>query len=84
MTSTRTASCLFCGRTAPLRSVTAAVQLDCPECGPYEVTVGVIAALRMDAQAKAAVREEVRRQLDSGVERPHINVDVLSSLKGSG
>jgi hypothetical protein len=66
-----------------LRSVTAAVQLDCPECGPYEVTVGAIASLRTDAQAKAMVREEVRRQLDSGIERPHINVDILESLKGS-
>ena len=40
------------------------------------------AVFRVDAQTKAAVREEVRRQLDSGVERPHINVEVLASLKG--
>ena len=82
MSSTRTAACLFCGRTAPLRSITAVVQLDCPACGPYEVTVGAVGQLRVDAHAKAAVLAEVRRQLDSGVERPHIDLEILRALKG--
>lgn len=78
----RTASCLFCERTAPLRSVTAAVQLDCPACGPYEVTVGAIGELRADSRTKAAVRAEIHRQLDNGVERPHIDLEVLKALRG--
>ena len=82
MSSARTASCLLCGRTAALKSVTASVQLDCPDCGLYEVTVGAIAQLRLDARMKAAVRAEIRRQLDSGVERPQINVELLQALKG--
>jgi hypothetical protein len=77
----RTANCIFCGRTSPLKSVTAAVQLDCAECGPYEVTVGVIGLLRDDPAAKAAVRAEIRHQLDSGVERPHVNIELVKALK---
>jgi hypothetical protein len=77
-----TAKCLFCSRTAPLRSITAAVQLDCPACGPYEVTVGAIVQLRTDAHAKAEARAEIRRQLDSGVERPLINIETIKALKG--
>ena len=82
MSTPRTASCVLCGRTASLRSITAAVQLDCEDCGPYEMTVGVIGALRLDAAMKAAVRAEVKRQLDSGVERPAVNIEVLKALKG--
>lgn len=82
MSTTRTTACPFCGRAASLRSVTASVQLDCSECGPYELTTGVIGRLRGDANAKAAVRAEIRRQLDSGVERPSINVEILQALKG--
>jgi hypothetical protein len=81
MSSTRTASCPFCGRTASLRSITASVHLDCPDCGPYEVTVGAISHLRVDAHTKAIVREEIRRQLDSGVERPQITLEVINALK---
>jgi hypothetical protein len=82
VSSTRTAACLFCGRTAPLRSITAAVQLDCSDCGSYEVTVGAIGQLRADAHAKAAVIAEIRHQLDTGVERPHIDLEVIKALKG--
>lgn len=58
------------------------MQLDCAACGSYEVTVGVIGQLRADAYAKAAVRAEIRRQLDSGVEMPHINLEILRALRG--
>ena len=81
MTSMRTASCVLCGRTARLASNSAAVQLDCLECGPFEVTIGVISHLRADAHTKAAVRTEIRRQLDVGVARPHVNLETLQSLK---
>jgi len=81
MSTPRTAACVLCGRTASLRSVTAAIQLDCPDCGLYEMTVGAIGALRADAALKAAVRVEVKRQLDAGVERPTINIEVLQALK---
>ena len=78
----RTAACLFCGRTAPLRSITAAVQLDCSACGPYEITIGAIGQLRGDPHAKAAVRAEIRRQLDTGVERPRVDLEIVKALKG--
>ncbi len=81
MNTDRTASCILCGRTAHLKSVTAAVELDCDECGIYEMTVGAIGALRADPPLRAAVRAEIRRQLDAGVERPSINVEVLRALK---
>jgi hypothetical protein len=58
------------------------VQLDCPECGPYELTLGVIGRLRLDWAAKGAVKAEIRRQLDSGVAMPHIDLEVLNALKG--
>jgi len=58
------------------------VQLDCSACGSYEMTVGAIGRLRADAHAKAAVRAAIRRQLDSGVERPLINLEIIKALKG--
>ena len=82
MTTTRTASCVFCGRTAKLRPVTAAVELDCAACGSFELTLGVIAQLRTDAHAKTAVQAEIRRQLDSGVERVRVNIETIKALKG--
>ena len=82
MTSTRTAACILCGRTARLESAAAALRLDCPDCGPYDVTIGVIGHLHADAGAKGAVRAEIRRQLDGGVERPHISLEILRALKG--
>jgi predicted RNA-binding Zn-ribbon protein involved in translation (DUF1610 family) len=78
--TTRPASCLFCGQTVPLRAVTAALKFDCPACGPYEVTVGAINLLR-DANTNAAARGEIRRLLNSGVERPLINLEVITALK---
>ncbi len=82
MSGTRTASCLFCGRTAPLRSVTASIQLDCAECGPYELTLGVISRFHLDWAVKEVVRAEIRRQLKNGVAMPHIDLEVLKSLTG--
>lgn len=46
------------------------------------MTVGAIGQLRANARAKEAVLKEIRRQLDSGVERPQINVETLHALKG--
>ena len=80
MNSTRKSKCLFCGRTAALKAVTT-VQVDCPDCGRYELTLEAINHLRLDAQAKASVRAEIRRQLDSGVERPQISLEVIQALK---
>lgn len=81
MSGTRTASCLFCGRTAPLRSVSASVQLDCAECGSYELTLGVISRFHLDWAVKEVVRAEIRRQHENGVAMAHIDLDVLKSLK---
>jgi len=77
-----TAACPLCGRVSSLQSTEPAVQLDCPDCGPYEVTTGVIGHLRSDARAKAGVRAEIQRQIISGVARPHISLEVLKALLG--
>jgi len=82
VSTTRTTICLFCGAPAQVVSVTPLVQLDCPSCGSYGLTTGVISHLRTNAHAKAAVYAEIRRQLGAGVERPHINVEILQALKG--
>jgi hypothetical protein len=58
------------------------MQVDCPDCGQYELTVEAISQLRLDAQLKSSVRAEIRRQLDSGVERPQINLELIQALKG--
>ncbi len=81
MSATRTAACIFCGRTAPMRSGTAAVQLNCRACGSYEMTIGAISQLRADSQTKAAVLDEIHRQHAGGVKIPRINDDVLQGLK---
>jgi hypothetical protein len=78
----RSAACLFCGRTASLRSVTAALRLSCLECGGYEVTLRAISHLRGDPHTKGAVRAEIRRQLENGVVCPRINIEFLKVLKG--
>ena len=80
MAATRIAACLLCGRTAQLYAGTAAVQWDCPDCGPFEMTVGVVSHLQANASAKAAVRAEVLRQRRDGVTRPEINVEILQAL----
>jgi len=46
------------------------------------VTVGAVGRLRDDPPAKASVRAEIRRQLDVGVERPHIDLEIINALKG--
>jgi hypothetical protein len=81
MSSTRTASCIFCGRTSPFEFANGASRLDCPACGPYEVTVGAMAQLRSDARTKSGVRAAIRLQHDEGVERPRINADDVKALK---
>jgi hypothetical protein len=63
-------------------AVAATVLLDCPVCGPYEITTGAIGYLRANGQMRAAIRAEIRRQLDSGVERPQINLEVIKALTG--
>jgi hypothetical protein len=77
----RIAKCLFCDRLVPLRFPTGTVQVDCPVCGSYEVTTGVLGILRHDANVNAAVRAEIRHQLDSGVERPTVNHEFITQLK---
>ena len=76
------ARCLFCGRTASRQSFTDAVQLDCSDCGPCEVTVEVMALLRADDHLRQAVLRQMRRHLDTGAERPLINLEFIQSIKG--
>lgn len=81
MDTARTAKCLFCDSVVPLRFPTGTVQMDCPVCGSFEVTTGVLGILRSDANVNAAVRAEIRHQLDSGVERPTVNLEFIHHLK---
>ena len=76
------AACLFCGRTASTRSLTAPVQLDCSACGPCEVTVEAMSLLRADENLRKAVQRQMRRHLDTGAERPLVNLEFIQSLKG--
>jgi hypothetical protein len=76
------ARCLFCGRTASRQSFTDAVQLDCSDCGPCEVTVEAMALLRADENLRTAVLRQMRRHLDSGADRPLINLEFIQSIKG--
>ena len=76
------AACLFCGRTASMRSFAAAVQLDCSACPPCEVTVEAMGLLRADENLRKAVLRQMRRHLDGGAERPLVNLEFIQSLKG--
>lgn len=76
------AVCLFCGRTASMRSFGAKVQLDCSACGPCEVTVEAMGLLRADENLRKAVLRQMRRHLDNGAERPLVNLEFVQSLKG--
>jgi len=74
--------CLFCGRTASVRSLEAAMQLDCSACGACEVTAEAMGLLRADENLRKAVFRQVRRHLETGVERPLVNLELIRSLKG--
>ena len=76
------ARCLFCGRTASMRSLAAAVQLDCSACGPCAMTVEAMGLLRADENLRKAVLRQMRRHLDTGAERPLVNLEFIQSLKG--
>jgi hypothetical protein len=76
------AVCIFCGRTASMRSLGAAVHLDCSDCGPCEMTVEAMVLLRADENLRKAVLQQMRRHLDTGAERPLVNIEFLRSLKG--
>ena len=82
MSDSEMAACLFCGRTASMRSLAAAVQLDCSTCGPCEVTVEAMGLLRADENLRKAVLRQLRRHLDTGAERPLVNLEFVQSLKG--
>ena len=81
MSSTRTASCLFCGRTSPMKSNSAAIGIDCSACGRYEVTIGAIHHIRADPSLRTPVFEEVRRQLAEGQE-PLVTLEFVKTLTG--
>jgi hypothetical protein len=58
------------------------VQLDCSDCGACEVTVEAMSLLRADVNLRQAVLRQVRRHLDTGAERPLVNLEFVQSLKG--
>jgi hypothetical protein len=74
--------CLFCGKTASSRALAAVVQLDCSACGPCDVTIEAMGLLRADENLRKAVLRRMRRHLDTGAERPHIDLEFLKALKG--
>ncbi len=73
--------CLFCGRTASLRSLEVKVQLDCSACGACDVTPEAMAQLRADENLRKAVLRQVRRHLETGAERPLVDLDFIKSLR---
>ena len=74
--------CLFCGRPASTRSLETRVHLDCSACGACEVTVEAMGLLRADENLRKAVLRQVRRHLDTGAERPLVDLEFIESLKG--
>ena len=82
VSAAETTKCLFCGRTASVRSFEAAVQLNCSARGACEVTVEAMGLLRADGNLREAVLRQVRRHRASGAERPLVNLEFIRSLKG--
>jgi hypothetical protein len=65
-----------------MRSFATVVQLDCSACGPCEVTVEAMGLLRADENLREAVLRQMRRHLDTGAERPLVNLEFIQSIKG--
>jgi hypothetical protein len=57
------------------------VQLDCSACGACEVTPEAMRRLRADETLRAAVLRQVRRHLETGAERPLVDLDFIKSLR---
>jgi predicted RNA-binding Zn-ribbon protein involved in translation (DUF1610 family) len=79
---TRTVGCYFCGQIVPGHVRSVVVQVECPTCGSYEVTLGSIEHLRTSEQLKVAARAVISRERQSGVEMPQINLWVIKELRG--
>jgi hypothetical protein len=77
---TQTVACLFCGLPAVTESAAAAIQMECPSCGSYEVTVGAIGRIRAGGPGRASVLEYIRRQRAAGVKSPLVDVGLVTSL----
>jgi hypothetical protein len=73
-------ACLLCGGTAlGTRSATAEIELRCPVCSTYTITVGAVNALRQDPAKAALVRVEVERRHAEGEPLPRVDMDLVDT-----
>ncbi|MGE5718180.1 MAG: hypothetical protein ACM369_16155 [Acidobacteriota bacterium] len=73
-------ACLLCGGTAlGTRSATAEIELRCPVCGVYTITVGAVNSLRQGPAKAPLVRAEVERRRAEGDATPRVDMDLLDA-----
>lgn len=78
-------ACLLCGGTAlGARSATAEIELRCPVCGVYTITVGAVNALRQGPAKASLVRAEVERRRAEGDAMPTVDMDLLDAALKTG
>jgi hypothetical protein len=78
-------ACLLCGGTAlGARSATAEIELRCPVCGTYTITVGAVNALRQSPAKATVVRAEVERRHAGGEAMPRVDMDLLDTALKTG
>jgi hypothetical protein len=77
--------CLLCGGTAlGGRSSTAELDLRCPACGTYTITVGAVTALRQNSAKGALARAELERHHACGDMSPRVDMDFLDAATKPG
>jgi hypothetical protein len=78
-------ACLLCGGTAlGARSATAEIELRCPVCGVYTITVGAVNALRQTPANATLVRAEVERRRAGGDPVPRVYMELLDAALKTG
>ncbi len=78
-------ACLLCGGTAlGARSATAEIELRCPVCGTYTITVGAVNSLRQHPEKAPLVRAEVDRRHAEGEAMPRVDMDLLDAALKTG
>jgi hypothetical protein len=78
-------ACLLCGGTAlGARSATAEIELRCPVCGTYTITVGAVNALRQSPAKATLVRAEVESRHAGGEAMPRVDMDLLDTALKTG
>ncbi len=77
--------CLLCGGSAlGARSATAEIELRCPVCGTYTITVGAVNTLRQSPAKGALVRAEVESRHAAGEVMPRVDMELLDAAMKPG